>query len=110
MPCTLVLISEATATKSSEWISTGKSTPSATPTSSHKPGSPTKGGVAFDEMAEVGVSGKLDQEEDNRASSEMGATGVSRETFIQVVELNCVCNNRTVLLAMQFNLLKQYIK
>lgn len=74
---------EATATKSSEWISTGKSTPSATPTPSNKPGSPTKGGVAFDEMAEVGVSGKLDQEEDNRASSEMGATGVSRETFIQ---------------------------
>lgn len=103
MPCTLVLISEATATKSSEWISTGKSTPSTTPTPSNKPGSPTKGGVAFDEMAEVGVSGKLDQEEDNRASSEMGATGVSRETFIQVVELNCVCNNLTVLLAMQFN-------
>lgn len=88
MPCFLVSISDASATKSSEWISTGKSTPSSTPTPSYKPGSPSKGEVAFDEMAEVGVSGKLDLEEDNKASSEMGATGVSRETYIQVVEFN----------------------
>lgn len=96
MPCFLVSISDASATKSSEWISTGKSTPSSTPTPSHKPGSPSKGEVAFDEMAEVGVSGKLDLEEDNKASSEMGATGVSRETYIQVVEFNWVCNNQTM--------------
>ncbi|XP_078342012.1 ubiquitin carboxyl-terminal hydrolase 19-like isoform X3 [Crassostrea virginica] len=69
--------------KSSEWISTGKGTSPVVSTSSQKPDSPVKGGVVFDELAGVGVADKAEPEADNKTSSELGATGISRETYIQ---------------------------
>lgn len=55
-----VLILEAIVTKFSEWIFIGKSTFFVIFIFSNKLGFFIKGGVAFDEMAEVGVFGKLD--------------------------------------------------
>ena len=80
----IIVFLEPSTGKSSEWISTGKGTPPAASTSSQKPDSPSKGGVVFDELAGVGVADKADPEGDNKTSSELGATGVSRETYIQV--------------------------
>ena len=80
----IIIFLEPSTGKSSEWISTGKGTSPAASTSSQKPDSPAKGGVVFDELAGVGVADKADPEGDNKTSSELGATGVSRETYIQV--------------------------
>lgn len=60
MFCIFVLILEAIVTKLSEWIFIGKSTFFVIFIFSYKLGFFIKGGVAFDEMAEVGVFGKLD--------------------------------------------------
>lgn len=60
MFCTFVLILEAIVIKFSEWIFIGKSIFFVIFIFSYKLGFFIKGGVAFDEMVEVGVFGKLD--------------------------------------------------
>ncbi|XP_062607024.1 ubiquitin carboxyl-terminal hydrolase 19-like isoform X1 [Saccostrea cucullata] len=72
---------DSTTVRSDGWISTGKNKPPSTTTTTNTE-SPTTGQVSFDELAEVGVSKKSDVEMENK-SSEMGATGVSKDTYVQ---------------------------
>ncbi|XP_048740346.2 ubiquitin carboxyl-terminal hydrolase 19-like isoform X2 [Ostrea edulis] len=76
-------VAEATATKSDGWISTGKSKLPTTSASTSKMDSPTKGSVAFDELADVNLTRKSDLKGDNKSASELGATGISRDTYGQ---------------------------
>jgi hypothetical protein len=40
--------------------------------------------VAFDELADVNLTRKSDLEGDNKSASELGATGISRDSYGQV--------------------------